>query len=107
MWTELAIYFATIVVGIAISILCAKWLRGETTRNFWLEALAASIAILVLLLVSMTLHPLLYGGLVLFVFITGRSLASLVAESSRGGIILGVFFGTWLSFGVVAARFVT
>ena len=51
-------------------------------------------------------HFFVYGFVVFIMMLMGREMAKLLEHPTHGSVVLGVYFGVWLSFPIGAYSFI-
>lgn len=105
--SSLIILTAIVVASIIAAVVCLMKLKPDLSRPYWFQAAGVTL-IFMAVLSGLAWYNLFFYACVSFVIIMAvREASKYVFLKSKGGPVLGVYFGLWLSLPVGMLQFST
>ena len=91
------VFTAIVIASLVVAVVCLNNLRADLSRYYWLNGLGATFVAMTVLS-GLAWYNLFFYAFVSFVIIMGvREASKCIFLNPRGGIVLGIYFGLWLS----------
>ena len=101
------IFTVVVVSSLIAAVVFLKKLRPELENTYWLTGAAVSVVVMALLSGLAWYNLFFYAFVSILIVLGVREASKHIFSISKGGIVLGVYFGLWLSLPVGALQFST
>ena len=96
-----------VVIMFCLSIITIQKFHSELGRNFWNSAALSGVVSLFLLAALSWVHLFVYACVVFIILMAVREASKHMFKTPKGGYVLGIYYGLWMSIPIGAYQYGT